>query len=137
MPVYEYICPDCRKIVSIFFRSFSAEPDNPSCPECEGPNLKRKISRVVIAKGSKRRFSEFDTDRMMGHYDGWDKGNQAAWARRVAGELGSEGEEFRHMAEKVEAGEEVYDLYDPGPMLEHRIGEKTSDDASSDSGDLS
>lgn len=123
MPVYEYLCQSCRKTVSIFFRSFSAQPD-PACPECGGKQLRRKISRVIIAKGGQRYLNEMDTGRLMGEYGGRDKGSQAAWARRVAGELGEAGAEFREMAEKVEAGQDVWDLYDPAPMLEHKIQEK-------------
>jgi len=128
MPIYEYICHDCRKVVSIFYRSFSALSD-PACPECAGVNLRRKISRVIIAKGSSRALGELDTGRLMGHYEGMDKGSQAAWARRMAGELGEAGTDFREMAEKVDAGEEVYDLYDPGPMLEHKISERISEES--------
>ena len=123
MPVYEYICHDCRKVVSVFYRSMSVQPD-PACPECRGTRLQRKISRVVIAKGERRKLEEVDTGRLMSEYQGFGKGSQAAWARKVASELGESGAEFREMAEKVEAGEEVYDLYDPGPMLEHKIREK-------------
>ena len=129
MPVYEYVCHDCRKVVSIFFRSISSPPE-PVCPECQGKDLRRKISRVVIAKGARRSLEEVDTNRLMGHYEGRDKASQAAWARKVAGELGSAGEEFREMAEKVEAGQDVWDLYDPAPMLEHKISEKASQESS-------
>lgn len=123
MPVYEYLCQDCRRTVSIFYRSFSAQAD-PVCPECGGTRLRRKISRVIIARGGRRFLNEVDTGRLMGEYGGRDKKSQAEWARRVAGELGEAGSDFREMAEKVEAGQDVWDLYDPGPMLEHRIREK-------------
>ncbi|MCH7552685.1 MAG: hypothetical protein IIC82_01620, partial [Chloroflexi bacterium] len=53
-----------------------------------------------------------------------DKGSQAAWARKVARELGEAGEEFREMADKVDAGEDVWDLYDPAPMLNYKLEEK-------------
>ena len=132
MPIYEYACHDCRKIVSIFTRSFSDEVHE-ICPDCRGTNLDRKISRVVIAKGTRRRLDEVDRSRLVGHYDGIDKGSQAAWARRVAGELGEAGEEFRDMADKVDAGEDVWDLYDPAPMLDYKIEEKKSQ-LSGDSG---
>ncbi|MEE9286205.1 MAG: zinc ribbon domain-containing protein [Dehalococcoidia bacterium] len=123
MPIYEYLCHSCRRIVSIFQRSISAQAE-PVCPHCQGGDLERRISRVIIAKGARRRLDEIDRDRLMGQYGGMDKGSQAAWARRVAGELGEAGTEFREMAEKVEAGEDVWDLYDPAPMLDYKINEK-------------
>jgi putative FmdB family regulatory protein len=53
VPIYEYRCLDCRKKVSIFFRSFSTVTD-PKCPECGGGNLERMFSRVVVRRGGSR-----------------------------------------------------------------------------------
>ena len=123
MPIYEYGCYDCRKIVSIFTRSMKDQVKE-ICPICQGANLKRRISRVVIAKGSRRVLEDVDQSRLVGDYGGMDKGSQAAWARKVARELGEAGEEFREMADKVDAGEDVWDLYDPAPMLNYKLEEK-------------
>jgi putative FmdB family regulatory protein len=141
MPVYEYICNDCRKVSSIFTRSISAVVD-PVCAHCRGKDLQRKISRVVIAKGTRRAVDDLDRRRLIGHYEGRDKGSRAAWARRMANELGEAGADFRQMAEKVEAGEDVWDLYDPAPVLDHKLnstreaggGEASSGGGSADEG---
>ncbi len=53
MPIYEYRCNDCRKKVSVFFRSFSTVAD-PKCPLCGGSNLDRLFSRVVVRRGGSR-----------------------------------------------------------------------------------
>lgn len=53
MPIYEYRCLDCRKKVSIFFRSISSISE-PTCPECGGTNLERLFSRVVVRRGGSR-----------------------------------------------------------------------------------
>ena len=124
MPVYEYNCRDCRRLVSIWLRSFNDQTP-PECPNCKGKNLQRRISRVIIAKGTRRQLNELDRGRLMSHYEGRDKGSQAAWARRMASELGEAGSDFRDMAEKVEAGEQVFDLYDPAPLLDHKLSEKS------------
>ncbi len=50
MPIYEYRCDDCRKKVSVFFRSYSAVSD-PKCPVCGGTNLERLFSRVIVRRG--------------------------------------------------------------------------------------
>lgn len=123
MPVYEYVCSDCRKVVSIFFRSMASQ-STPVCPNCQGSNLARKISRVIVAKGDKRYFEGVDTNRMMGNYAGRDKGSQVSWARRVASELGDAGSEFREMAERVEGGADEFRLYDPAPLLEMKMRER-------------
>lgn len=54
MPIYEYRCADCRKKVSVFFRSYSAVTDDPPCPLCGGTNLERLFSRVVVRRGGSR-----------------------------------------------------------------------------------
>jgi len=50
MPIYEYICLDCKKEYEIL-RSFS-ESDKPmACNECGGENVKRKLSVVFAQSG--------------------------------------------------------------------------------------
>jgi putative FmdB family regulatory protein len=53
VPIYEYRCLNCRKKVSIFFRSMSGVAE-PKCPECGGANLERLFSRVVVRRGGSR-----------------------------------------------------------------------------------
>ena len=49
MPIYEYHCQDCRRRVSVFFRTFSAASDEVArCPRCNGANLHRLVSRVAV-----------------------------------------------------------------------------------------
>ena len=129
MPVYECICSDCRKVSRIFTRSVH-ERLHPACSHCQGRNLRRKISRVVIAKGTRRAIQDLVRSRLMGRYEGRDKARQAAWSRRTANELGEAGSDFREMAEKAEAGEDVWDLYDPAPVLEHKLNSHSDSGAS-------
>ena len=50
MPIYEYICFDCKKEYEIL-RSFN-ESDKPmACNECGGENVKRKLSVVFAHSG--------------------------------------------------------------------------------------
>ncbi|MBZ0289501.1 MAG: zinc ribbon domain-containing protein [Anaerolineae bacterium] len=46
MPLYEYICPDCKnefeKRVSI------AEADQTACPNCGGQHTKRRLPRIAV-----------------------------------------------------------------------------------------
>ena len=120
MPIHEYRCQECGKVSSIFFRSFSTV-STPSCPSCNSASMERKISRVIHLKG-RQRLEELDTNRMLAGAGGPDKGRQARWARRVADELGEElGADYRDMAEKVEAGEEAFDLYDPSAHLDYKV----------------
>jgi putative FmdB family regulatory protein len=50
MPIYEYICLDCKKEYEIL-RSFS-ESDKPvACNGCGGENVKRKLSMFYTQSG--------------------------------------------------------------------------------------
>lgn len=50
MPIYEYICLDCKKEYEIL-RSFN-ESDQPfECDECGGENVKRKLSVFYAQSG--------------------------------------------------------------------------------------
>ncbi|MGA7671949.1 MAG: zinc ribbon domain-containing protein [Nitrolancea sp.] len=63
MPIYEYRCTDCRKKVSVFFRSYSSVTD-PVCPICGGTNLERLFSRVVVRRGGSRSEPQSDESGM-------------------------------------------------------------------------
>jgi len=69
VPIYEYRCHDCRRRVSIFFRSVAAA-SAPQCPRCGGTNLERLFSRVVVRRGSARSGHEVADDA-------WDAGDDA------------------------------------------------------------
>ena len=49
MPIYEYRCGDCRRRVSIWWRTFGdAAQGQASCPRCGSLNLSRLVSRVAV-----------------------------------------------------------------------------------------
>lgn len=50
MPIYEYVCLDCKKEYEVL-RSFN-EADKPMvCKECGGENVKRKLSVFFAQSG--------------------------------------------------------------------------------------
>ncbi len=72
MPIYEYHCADCKRKVSVFFRSFSAAEDATSvaCPRCGGSNLSRRPSRVrVLRHGGASASNDFAADDDLGGDD--------------------------------------------------------------------
>ena len=110
MPIYEYFCADCRKRVSVFFRSYAAVGD-PVCPECGGTRLERRFSRVVVRRGLSGQsqaeplgeFSDADEGAFgdddnfgeesdfaddLGLDDDADPREIARWARRMSAEMG-------------------------------------------------
>ena len=72
MPIYEYRCNDCRRKVSIYFRSINAA-GAPRCPRCGGANLERLFSRVVVRRGGVRAPAAESSEEMEGT-EGFDDG---------------------------------------------------------------
>jgi putative FmdB family regulatory protein len=113
MPIYEYRCADCRRRVSVFFRSFSAVGE-PVCPRCGGTNLTRLMSRVAIHRGAAGDDDFGDDlggdDEFGGMLDGLDENDPRAMARmlrRMSDETGEPLEpEMEEALGRMEAGED-------------------------------
>lgn len=59
MPVYEYNCEGCGRLVSVFLKSMNAaEPA--ACPECKSPKIRRAISKIVFVKSIETKLQELD-----------------------------------------------------------------------------
>ena len=111
MPIYEYRCADCRRTVSVLFRSFSAITD-PVCPRCGGTALTRLMSRVVVRRGGAMGAGDDDLggDDLGGMFDGLDENDPRALARamrRMSDEMGEPMEpEMEEALGRLEQGED-------------------------------
>ncbi len=114
MPIYEYRCADCRRRVSVFFRSLGAVTD-PTCPNCGGANLTRLMSRVAVHRGTARdgdddTFDGDGDDEFGGMLDGLDENDPRAMAgamRRMSEEMGEPLEpEMEEALGRLERGED-------------------------------
>ena len=59
MPVYEYACMECRKVVSILLRRMSDDVQ-PACPDCSGTDLTRLISRFAFHQSLVSKLDQLD-----------------------------------------------------------------------------
>ncbi len=59
MPVYEYACMDCRKVVSVLVKRM-ADDAQPACPTCGGANLHRLISRFAFHRSLVSKLEQLD-----------------------------------------------------------------------------
>jgi putative FmdB family regulatory protein len=79
MPIYEYRCNDCRKRVSVYWRSFSeVETAQPRCPACGGEDLTRLISRVAVLRSEESRLEDL-ADPIPATWPAWTKTIPRAW----------------------------------------------------------
>ncbi|MCX6047473.1 MAG: zinc ribbon domain-containing protein [Chloroflexi bacterium] len=107
MPIYEYYCSDCRKRVSVFFRSMSMASDEAArCPNCEGAHLRRLVSRVAVLKSEDSRVEEMADPSLMSGLESEDPQALASFMRRMSNETGEPLDaEMNEVIGRLEAGE--------------------------------
>ncbi|MGI8588117.1 MAG: FmdB family zinc ribbon protein [Chloroflexia bacterium] len=143
MPIYEYGCPDCKRRVSLFYRSVSAAAAAPAavCPNCGGGNLRRLVSKVSYIRAAnlgdnpnvggtttadeladESLYGSYDNDpagfgEMLNGVDDEDPRSVARWARQMQQQTGEDlGPEFNTALTRIESGEDpdrVMDDLDP------------------------
>ena len=123
MPIYEYRCHDCRRRVSIWWRSFSEATEGKTvCPRCGSTNLARLISRVRVIRSEDSRMEDLSDPSFLSDFDENDPKSMARMMRRMADEAGEDmGPEFDEVVGRMESGEspeeiekEMPDLADSG-----------------------
>lgn len=108
MPIYEYFCNDCHQRVSVFFRTFSsAQNDTAYCPECEGKQLQRIVSRVRTLRSDEGRMgTQADDSTLMAGLESEDPQARAGLMRRMSDETGEPlDDEMSEVIGRLEAGE--------------------------------
>jgi putative FmdB family regulatory protein len=59
MPVYEYACLDCERVVSVLVRRVGDET-TPACPTCGGQNLERLVSSFAFHRSLVSKLEQLD-----------------------------------------------------------------------------
>lgn len=119
MPIHEYYCHDCKKRVSIFWRTFSdAEEETPVCPECGGEKLTRLVSRVRIVRSEESRLEDLADPSNLPDFDENDPKSLGRWMRKMSDEVGEDlGPEFDEVVGRLEAGESPEEIEKSMPDL--------------------
>jgi putative FmdB family regulatory protein len=123
MPIYEYRCQDCRRRVSLFFRSFSDIQDEPTCPRCGGVHLTRLISRVSVVRSEDSRLDDMADPSMLDGLDEDDPKSMARWMRKMSAEVGEDmPPEFDEVIDRLESGQSPEEIEDAMPDLAGDMG---------------
>ncbi len=119
MPIYEYGCYDCRKRVSIFFRSFAdVDTRQPVCPRCGGTHIKRLVSKVAVLRSEDSRLENLADPSSLGGLDENDPKSIGRWMRKMSNEMGEDlGGEFDEVIDRLEAGEDPESIEKSMPEL--------------------
>jgi len=59
VPVYEYGCMDCKRVVSVLVKRVTSDAEA-SCPECGGTNVRRLISRFAFHRSLMSKLEQLD-----------------------------------------------------------------------------
>ncbi len=119
MPIYEYRCHDCRRRVSVWWRTFSAaETGTARCPRCGGENLTRLVSKVRPIRSEESRLEDLADPTSFGDLDENDPRSIARWMRKMSNEVGEDlGPEFGEVVDRLEAGESPEEIEKALPDL--------------------
>lgn len=130
MPIYEYICRDCRRRVSIFWRSFAeAEAVTPHCPRCQGTHLTRLVSRVSVVRSEESRLDDLADPSSLAGLDENDPRSLARWMRTMGDEMGEDlGPEFDEVIDRLEAGQSPEEIEQSLPDIAGEEGAGFPDD---------
>lgn len=101
MPIYEYLCQDCKKRVSLLILSPSAY-GTPKCPDCGSERLERLMSRFRTIRSEESRMERLADPSTFSGVDENDPVSVAKWAKKMGRELGDEaGEGFDEMVDQT------------------------------------
>lgn len=133
MPIYEYRCPNCKRKVSIFFRSMSSvDHASARCPHCNSGGLVRLVSRVRVIRGASRSpesgGGEDFGDEMLEGLDESDPRSMGRFMRKMAEESGEDmPAEFDEVVNRLEKGESPEEIEKSMPELGEMGGDVGED----------
>ncbi len=124
MPYYDFYCQDCRRRVTLFYKTYADyDAAVPTCPRCGGTNLARRIRRVVVAKSDDARFESLADEADLSQLENADPATMARYMRRLGEEMGEDlGDEFTEVVERLEKGESPEDIEASMPDLAGDMG---------------
>ena len=107
MPIYEYTCLDCRRRVSVFFRTFGEASDEAArCPRCQGANLRRLVSKVAVLRSEESRFDNLAGESMLAGLENEDPRALAGMMRKMSDQMGVPLDpEMHEVVQRLERGE--------------------------------
>jgi len=101
MPIYEYICQNCRKPVTLLILNPSTY-GTPKCPSCGSDKLERIMSRFRAIRSEESCMERLADPSSFSGVDENDPVSVAKWAKKMGRELGNEaGEGFDEMVDQT------------------------------------
>ena len=108
MPIYEYFCFDCKKRVSVLFRTMAeADAGASACPECAGRRLRRLMSRLRVLRSEENRIESMAEDSsLLSGLEQEDPRALAHFMRKMSDETGEPlDDEMNEVMDRLDSGE--------------------------------
>jgi len=118
MPVYEYRCRNCRRLVRLTLSFAEYDSAEPTCPHCQSTDLKRRIGRIALAKSEDARMDALMDDSALAGLDEEDPRAIGQFMRKMSREMGEDmGDEFDEVIDRLESGESPESIEESMPEL--------------------
>lgn len=118
MPNYDYRCDSCGKAVRLFIAYADYDNAQPVCPHCASLELKRRVTRVTLAKSEDARAESMMDDPLLGGLDEDDPKSLGRFMRKMSQETGEEmDDEFNEVVDRLEKGQSPEAIEESMPDL--------------------
>jgi putative FmdB family regulatory protein len=89
MPIYEYLCRDCRKRSALLVLT-ATRPVEAACRHCGGTKLDRLLSRFAAPKSEEARLESLADPDQLGGLDENDPQSMARFMKKMGDEMGED-----------------------------------------------
>ena len=118
MPTYDFICNKCEERFEVFLTFSEYGKKTVHCIHCNSENVRRRITKVRIAKSESSRI-ETATDGLAGMEDvGDDPKALARMLKKMGNDMGEDiPNEFNEVVDRLEAGQTPEEIESALPDL--------------------
>jgi len=118
MPTYDFICQNCNQRFDVFltYSEYGTKPV--TCSLCGSENVRRRLTRVRIAKSEETRLDSLEGD--FGNMEGLEENPQALgrMMRKMGKEMGEDlPPEFDDVVDRLESGQSPEEIESALPDL--------------------
>ena len=101
MPIYEYLCSQCRKKMSLLV--MKPEAFKAACRYCGSEQVEQLFSRFASPKSEESRLESLADPSNLSGLDESDPGSVARWMKKMGREMGEDfaGEDIDQLAEEA------------------------------------
>ncbi len=118
MPTYDFICNDCQQRFDVFMTFAEYGKKKVTCTFCKSKNVRRRMTRVRIAKSEESRMESMAND--FSGFEGLEDDPKAMgrMMRKMGKEMGEEmPSEFNEVVDRLESGQSPEEIEKTLPDL--------------------